>query len=31
MTAALALTTYVISKKNGYKSDEGEFEWKKVG
>ena len=30
MTAALALTTYVISKKNGYKSDEGEFEWKKV-
>jgi C4-dicarboxylate transporter DctM subunit len=29
MTAALALT-YVISKKNGYKSDEGEFEWKKV-
>ena len=29
MTAALALTTYAISK-NGYKSDEGEFDWRKV-
>lgn len=31
MAAALAITTYMISKKNGYRSDEGGFSWKKVG
>lgn len=31
MTAALALTTYFISKKKGYKSDEGSFSLSKFG
>ena len=31
MAAALAATTYVISRKNGYRSDEGSFSWKRVG
>ena len=31
MAAALAVTTYVIAKKNGYRSDEGKFSWRRVG
>lgn len=31
MAAALAITTYVISRKKGYRSDEGTFSWGKVG
>lgn len=31
MAAALAITTYVISRKKGYRSDEGTFSWSKVG
>lgn len=31
MAAALAATTYVISRKNGYRSDEGSFSWRRVG
>ena len=30
MTAALAVTAYIISKKHGYRSDEGNFSWKRV-
>jgi len=30
MVTALAITTYVISRKKGYRSDEGEFKWPTV-
>ena len=31
MAAALAATTYIIAKKNGYRSDEGRFSWRRAG
>ena len=31
MAAALAATTYIIAKKNGYRSDEGRFSWRWAG